>query len=66
MNSKNFILIVVWIVCTLLLLDTSFSLINYPNTFANIAGVTIITFYAVFTVKSEFFTSNPFKPTIKK
>jgi hypothetical protein len=66
MNSKNFLLIVVWILCTLLILDGALSLINCSSTIANIVGVILTAFYAVLTLKSEFFTSNPFKVTTKK
>lgn len=66
MNSKTFVLVVVWIVCTLLWLNFAFSLINYPNTVANVLGIGAIIGYAVLSEKSKLFTSNPFKPTKNK
>lgn len=55
-----------WILCTLLVLDGALSLINCSSTIANIVGVILTALYAVLTLKSEFFTSNPFKVTTKK
>ena len=65
MSSKTFVLVVVWIVCTLLWLNFAFSLINYPNTVANVLGTGAIVGYAVLSEKSRLFTSNPFKSTKK-
>ena len=56
MESSNWLKIVVWVLCLLIVSDWVFDLINHSSTIANLFGVALLIDFVWISSKTKYFT----------
>jgi hypothetical protein len=53
----RFIKLLIWVICTILIIEIGFALLSMADTLANISGIIVIALYAFVSIKTEAFTN---------
>ena len=61
MKSSNWLKIVVWVLCLLIVSDWAFDLINHSSTIANLFGIALLTGFVWLSSETKCFTKINFK-----